>query len=87
MGVFDLRHLDLTPVGLCKFECVSWWTFRIFFIFICSGVGKGESGATGRGGVQFFIESPRKGGGGLSHEGRGGGGREGVCRELGGGGG
>ena len=37
----------------------TWWTFRIFLIFCCSGTGKGESeAAAGEG----FIENPRKGG-------------------------
>ena len=31
-----------------------WWTFRIFFIFAAWWEGKGESGATGRGGFCFY---------------------------------
>ena len=34
----------------------------VFLIFFCSGEGKGESGATGRRGVVFFFENPRRGG-------------------------
>ena len=55
------------------------------FNFFCSGEGKGESGATARGGSVFLLEIR---GGGVS---QGGGGREGpgwCLREfLGGGGG
>ena len=55
----------------------SWWTFGIFFNFFPK--------ATGRGGIGFFfIENPR-GGGGSPTRGGGEGGREGVCREWGGG--
>ena len=39
----------------------AWWTFRIFFIFSCSGRGKRESEAAEGGGVRFFIENPRRG--------------------------
>ena len=46
----------------------SWWTFRIFFIFFCSGRGKGESEAPGRGEDRSFIENPRTG---VSRTGRG----------------
>ena len=62
----------------------SRWTFRIFFIFFCSGEEKGESRATGRGG-SVFIENPRRGGG--LPGGGGGPGRvsPAVCREFGGG--
>ena len=59
---------------------IPWWTFRLFFFF-CSGKGKGESEAAGRGGVDDFIENPRRGGGLL-----GGRGREVVCGAFGGGG-
>ena len=38
----------------------TWWTFRIFFIFSCSGRGKGESEEVGRGG-SIFIENPKRG--------------------------
>ena len=41
----------------------------IFYFFFCSGRGKGESEAAGRG-VRFFIENPRRGGG-VSRRGRG----------------
>ena len=59
---------------------VSWWTFRIFFIFICSGRRKGESEAPGVGGGRFLLKIP---GGGVSRRGGAKGGREGVCSELG----
>ena len=36
--------------------------FRIFFIFFCSGRGKGESEAPGGGGDPFCFENPRRGG-------------------------
>ena len=49
-------------------------------IFPCSGRGKGESEALGGGGVQFFIENPRREGG-LQEAGLRG--REGVCGDLG----
>ena len=50
----------------------SWWTFRIFLIFFCSGRGKWESEAAGGGGgVRFFIEIPRRGGGRFPQEGKG----------------
>ena len=64
----------------------TWWTFRIFIIFFCSGEGKGAVRGVGRrGGGRFFIENPR--GGGLPGGGAGGGeGPEGVCGDLGGGG-
>ena len=57
--------------------------FRIFFIFLGLGEGKGEFGATRREGGRFLISnhgggSPRRGWEG------GEGGREGVCREFGG---
>ena len=42
----------------------AWWTFRIFFIFSCSGRGKEESEAPGGGGIGFLIENSRTGGGG-----------------------
>ena len=45
------------------------------FYFFCSGEGKGESGATGRGGCRFLLKIPGKGGGGLP-----GGGGEGAGR-------
>ena len=69
---------------------VTWWTFRIFFIFFCSGEGKGESGATGREEGRFFLLKI-SGGGGVSQEGVEGrevSGREsaGNLGELGGGG-
>ena len=44
------------------------------FIFFCSGEGKGESEAPGRGGGRFFIENPRRGGGSPTRGGGGGGG-------------
>ena len=60
-------------------KLMTWWTFRIFFIFSARG-SLGRQG--GRGG-RFFIEIP--GGGGLpGGGGRGRGGREGVCKAFGG---
>ena len=35
-------------------EPKTWRTFRIFFIFFCSGRGKGESEAPGGGGSIFY---------------------------------
>ena len=32
---------------------LAWWTFRIFFIFFCSGRGKGESRRQGGGSVFY----------------------------------
>ena len=52
----------------------------MFFIFFCSGAGKGESEAPA-GGVQFFIGNPRR----VSWAGGGGGGR-GAGRVFAGGG-
>ena len=46
-----------------RMALVTWWTFRIFSIFFCSGRGKGESEAPGGGLVDFYIENPRRGGG------------------------
>ena len=43
----------------------SWWTFRKFFISVCSGDGKGESEAPGRGGGETFLLKIPGGGGGL----------------------
>ena len=57
------------------------WTFRIFFIFLCWGRGKGESEAPVGGGVGFLLKILEGGGG----AGRGGAerpGPEGVCGEL-----
>ena len=49
--------------------------------FFCSGEGKGESGATGRGGGRFFFS--QEGGEGFSpRRGRGAVGQEGVSREF-----
>ena len=44
----------------------TWWTFRIFFIFFCSGRGKGDSEAPGTGGMGFLLKIP---GGGVSRTG------------------
>ena len=55
-------------------------------VFFGSGEGKGEYGATGRGGgrgVVFLLKIPR--GGGVSRNGGGGESREGVCGEFEGG--
>ena len=66
---------------------MAWWTFRIFFIFFCSGEGNGESEALGRGGGDFLLKIPAGGG----SPGRVGGewarGRVGFCGEFGRGGG
>ena len=35
--------------------------FRIFFLFFCSGEGKGEFEVPGGGGGRFLIEKPRRG--------------------------
>ena len=43
-----------------------WWTFRIFFIFLSSGRGKGEFEAPGGGVGDWCVENPRRGGGGFS---------------------
>ena len=59
----------------------SWWTFRIFLIFVLLGE------APGGGGGRISIENPRRRGGVLPKDGRGPRGWEGVCGELGGGGG
>ena len=50
------------------------------FYFFCSGRGKGESEATGGGGVDFLLKVPQGGG---SPGGGGPRGREGVCGKLG----
>ena len=65
---------------------LSWWTFRIFFFSACKGKGKAEAPAGGGGVFSFFIENARREGG-SPRKGGGRGGRECVCRELGGGGG
>ena len=39
-----LRHIH---------SLVSWWTFRIFFIFFCPGVGEKEEAEEVAGGVGF----------------------------------
>ena len=58
--------------------------FRHFFLVDVSDIFIFlESGATGRGGVGFFIENPRRGG---SPKEGGGEGREGVCEKIRGGG-
>ena len=57
------------------------------FYFFCSGGGEGGvrgAGGGGGRGADFFIENPRKGGGGSPERvGAGARGREGVCGELG----
>ena len=83
---FHFRLLAVFHAIPARQDPNAWWTFRTFFIlFLCSGEGKGESGATREeGGVRFLIENPRRGS--VSQGGGGRGGREGVCGELGGGG-
>ena len=64
----------------------TWWTFRIFFIFLLLREGKGKFEAPGVGGVGFLLKIP--GGGGGFQEGEGPRGREGgIGRIFGGGGG
>ena len=65
----DCGHRFLGPRFrlLHKLTC---WTFRIFFIFVCSEEGKGESEAPGGG--DFLLKIP--GGGGLPDVGNWGGG-------------
>ena len=53
----------------------------IFYFFFCSGRGKGESEAAGRGGVDFALKIPE--GGGSPGGAEGSRGREGVCGQLG----
>ena len=61
---------------------MTWWTFRIFFIFFSArGGGRGVR-AVGRGAGRFLLKIPG-GGGGVLQEGEGPRGREGVCSELG----
>ena len=62
------------------------WTFRIFFIFFCSGEGKGESEVAGGGGGPIFIEKCQEGGGSLGRGGGGGGAGRVSAGNLGGGG-
>ena len=69
----DILKGDICSVGVSGY----------FLFFFCSGRGKGESEVQGgRGGVQFFIENPRRGGGGSPGR-EGPRGREGVCGKLG----
>ena len=59
----------------------------IFYFFSARRRGRGSLSRQEGGVVGFFvIENPRTGGGGLLGEGGGARGREGVCREFGGGG-
>ena len=63
-------------VGTCttmrlQLRFLTWWTFRIFLIFFCSGRGNGESEAPGEGGgVDQFLFLKIPGGGGVSRRGR-----------------
>ena len=57
------------------FSLKPWWTFRIFFIFFCSGSPIRRGG----GGGSFFVESPKRGGGGVP----GGEGPGGCLRRIG----
>ena len=64
---------------------VSWWTFRILYIFFSvrgGGRGGGVRGARG-GRVGFLFKIPGGGDGGVFREGEGPRGREGVCVGLG----
>ena len=40
----------------------TWWTFRIYIYFFCSGRRKGEFEGPGGGGDPFLMENPRRGG-------------------------
>ena len=63
-------------------ERITWWTFRIFFIFFLLGKGEGGVRGVGTGGVVgFLLKMP--GEGGFSRRGRGLRGWEGVCGKLG----
>ena len=55
------------------------------FSFFSLGEGKGESGATARGGRSVFIENQKITGGGVSHEGWGARGPRGCLRGIWGG--
>ena len=79
----ELLHLD----HIIVFKLITWWTLRIFFIFVCSGEGKGESEVPGGGrGATFYWKSWR--GGGLPDGcGRWGEGPGGCFAGIGGGGG
>ena len=59
---------------------ITWWTFCIFFLFFCSGGGRGSLRRREGGRGRFFLDNPRRGG---LQEGEGPKGREGVCGELG----
>ena len=61
--------------------CYPWWTFQITFYFFLSGEGEGESEAKGRGGSFGKAQE-----GGFQDR-MGSRGQEGVCGELGEGGG
>ena len=62
--------------------------FDFFLFFFCSGEGKGESGATGRGGgVRFLLKMPGEGGMVSQEEGGGEGAGRVSAGNLGGGGG
>ena len=68
LGKISSHFVTLTLLDVI--QRLSWWTFRIFFIFSARGRGRGRRGDRERG-VQFFIESPR-GAGGLPRGERGG---------------
>ena len=68
--------------GRGLWEPLSWWTFRIVFLFVCSGRGKGESRGAGTGGGSIFYwkwSGGREGSPGWE----GPRGQESVCGELG----
>ena len=67
---FGSLYESLFAMGLCLKERAankvhdwpfSWWTFRIFFIIVCSERGKGESEALGGGGGGLVFYSPDPG--------------------------
>ena len=76
----DMKSIAAGPLrgGPDLWACLTWWTFRIFFIFLLLGEGEGGVRAPG-GGVRFLIENPQEGD---LQEREGLRGREGVCSEL-----
>ena len=88
-GIPDIRDPDvgmsLTPGivrdnNLMPGTLFSWWTFRMFFIFLSAREGEGGVRARRRGGGSVFLLKIPGGGVGEFQRGRG---REGVCGKLG----